>query len=278
MQTQSESCARISDDSLKSMPLQDLKVLALQANRDCEYRAQLRAASQAEEDLSVFFREAWKVLEPGRELIWSWHYDLICEYLALIREGQFKRQFNSALGLIINVPPRTAKSTLITICFPVWCWLKYPERRFLCASYSGDLAVEHSVKRRDLILSAWFQQHFGDRFAMKSDANLKTAFDNNRTGQMIATSVGGTATGKGGDVLIIDDPVDPEQAASDVERAKANTWIDTTVRTRRNNPASDVMILVMQRLHEADPTGYVMNQHPGKWVHVKVPLESALVK
>lgn len=185
---------------------------------------------------------------------------MICEYLWLIREGKFKQQFGDALGLIINVPPRTAKSTLVTVAFQVWCWLKHPERRFMCASYSGALAIEHSVKRRDLILSEWFENHFGSRFRLKSDANQKMSFDNDRTGQMIATSVGGTATGKGGDVLIIDDPIDPEQAASDVERTKANTWIDTTVRTRRNNPASDVMIMVMQRLHELDPTGYVMQR------------------
>jgi predicted phage terminase large subunit-like protein len=259
------------------MPAEELKALAWKSKLDCDVRAQARTASLAEDDLSLFFREVWKVLEPGRELVWSWHYEMICEYLWLIREGLFKQQFGDALGLIINVPPRTAKSTLITVAFPVWCWLKHPERRFMCASYSGALAIEHSVKRRDLILSDWFATHFGARFRLKSDANQKMSFDNDRTGQMIATSVGGTATGKGGDVLIIDDPIDPEQAASDVERTKANTWIDTTVRTRRNNPASDVMIMVMQRLHEMDPTGYVMNQHPGKWVHVKVPLQSTLV-
>lgn len=227
-----------------------------------------------ENDLSEFFKAAWKILEPGRDLDWSFHYELFAEYLWLAREKKFKEHYPDADGLIFNVPPRTAKSTLITVCFPVWCWIKDPTRRFMCASYSGDLSTEHSLKRRTLITSPWFLGFWGDRFALRGDQNLKTHFDNDKTGQMIATSVTGTATGKGGDVLIPDDPLNPDQAASDTERKSANDWLDNTLSSRRNDPANDLIIMVMQRLHELDCTGYVLKQNPKGWVHLSIPLEA----
>lgn len=202
----------------------------------------------------------------------------MAEYLQLVRERKFKQQFPESLGIIFNVPPRTAKSTFITVCFPVWCWLSRPEMRFSCYSYSGELSTEHNLKRRKLIQSSWFQEKWSDRFRLSGDQNLKTHFDNDKTGQMIATSVGGTATGKGGDVLIPDDPLNPDQAASDTERKNANDWIDNTLRSRMNDMANDVIVIVMQRLHEMDCTGYLLKQNPGKFIHVSIPLEEEGVK
>jgi predicted phage terminase large subunit-like protein len=176
--------------------------------------------------------------------------------------------------MIFTVPPRTLKSILITICFPVWCWLTDPSRRFMCASYSAQLSAEHSVKRRDLIQSEWFQKRWGDRFTLKGDVNRVNQFDNDKTGQMIAISVGGQGLGKGGDTVICDDILNPQEAASDIERTTANNWLDNTVRFRINDPASGMIIIVMQRLHEMDPVGYVQQQEPGRWLHVNVPREA----
>lgn len=226
-----------------------------------------------QESLADFFRAAWEVLEPGRPLAWSWHYDLICEYLSLIRAGKFHEHFPEAAGLIVNVPPRTAKSKLITVCYPVWCWLKDPARRFLCASYSGGLAHDHSILRRDLIRSKWFQDRWADLFDFKQDVNQADHYANDKTGEMIAVSVGGTAMGQGGDDLIVDDPINPEQAASDADRGRANRWIDETLKGRLNNPAAGLIILVMQRLHELDPTGKLLAEGAQHWIHVNVPLE-----
>jgi predicted phage terminase large subunit-like protein len=226
-----------------------------------------------EASLPDFFRAAWDVLEPGRPLVWSWHYSLICEHLTLIRDGRFHELFPEASGLIVNVPPRTAKSKLITICYPVWAWLKDPAHRFMCASYSAPLSREHSVLRRDLIRSEWFQERWGKLFEFKQDVNQADHFANDKTGEMIATSVGGTATGQGGDELIVDDPIDPDQAASDADRKRANDWMDSTLKTRLNNPGAGVIIVVMQRLHELDVAGKLLAEGADKWVHVKVPLE-----
>src|SRR5208283_5110569 len=116
-----------------------------------------------EEDLGAFFREAWKVLEPGRKLAWSWHYDLMAEYLWLVREGKLQEKFPDTVGIVFNVPPRTAKSTFLSVCFPVWMWLKDPSWRFQCFSYSAELSTEHSMKRRTLIQSPWFQELWQDK-------------------------------------------------------------------------------------------------------------------
>src|SRR5436853_730871 len=216
-------------------------------------------------DLASFAKKAWKVLNPTRPFIWSWHYDYLCEMLTLVKQRRLRR-------LIINIPPRTLKSTLVTVIYPSWVWLTEPEHNFLTASYSLDLSTEHSVTRRSLLQSPWFQRLFGDRFQLAGDRNQVAQYANDRRGQMIATSVGATTMGRGCDTAILDDPVSADQAVSDAERTTANTWIDATLRSRLNDPAKGAIIVVMQRLHELDATGFLLEQEPGVWTHVRIPL------
>src|SRR5256712_7833383 len=216
-------------------------------------------------DLASFAKKAWKVLNPTRPLIWSWHYDYLCEMLTLVKQRRLLR-------LIINIPPRTLKSTLVTVIYPSWVWLTEPEHNFLTASYSLDLSTEHSVTRRNLLQSPWCQRLFGDRFQLAGDRNQVAQYANDRRGQMIATSVGATTMGRGCDTAILDDPVSADQAVSDAERTTANTWIDATLRSRLNDPARGANIVVMQRLHELDATGLLLEQEPGDWTHVRIPL------
>ena len=123
-----------------------------QVERASALRAYL--AERLATDLSAFTKKAFQILYPGRKLVWSPHYDLLCEYLQLVKQRRILR-------LIINIPPRTLKSTLVTIAFPVWVWLTEPEHNFLTASYSLDLSTEHSVFRRNLLQSAWFHRLWG---------------------------------------------------------------------------------------------------------------------
>lgn len=218
-----------------------------------------------QQNLALFMTEAWQVLQPNRKFVWSWHYELLCEYLTMVKERKVRR-------LIINVPPRTAKSTIATICFPCWVWTTQPQHCFLCASYSKDLSTEHSLARRNLINSEWYQHRWEKGFRLASDQNQKSQFDNTSRGQMIATSVGGTITGKGGDTLIVDDPLSADQALSEAERHTANQWFDNTLRTRLNNPDSGAILIIMQRLHERDLTGFLLEQEPDTWTHIRLPL------
>jgi hypothetical protein len=234
-----------------------------------ERAAALRSllADRLASDFAAFVKKAWTIIHPSRPLVWSWHYDLLCEYLTAIHRRKITR-------LIINVPPRTAKSTIATICFPCWVWASDPSQNFLSASYSLDLSTEHSVIRRSLLQSGWYRRMWGDKVRLAGDRNQVAQFMNDRRGQMIATSIGGTTLGRGCDVAILDDPVSPDQALSDAERSTANNWIDNTLRSRLNDPATGAIVLIMQRLHELDPTGFLLEQEPGVWTHVRIPLEA----
>jgi len=227
----------------------------------------LLVAARLSNDFAAFVRKAWTILHPARPMVWSWHYDLICEYLTAIRQRKLTR-------LILNVPPRTAKSTIATICFPCWVWATDPRHNFLSASYSLDLSTEHSVMRRNLLQSGWYRRMWDDKFRLAGDRNQVGQFMNDRGGQMIASSVGAAAWGRGADTLIVDDPVNASQALSDAERTAANIWIENTLPSRLNDPASGAIVLIMQRLHELDPTGYLLEQEPGVWTHVRIPLEA----
>ena len=217
------------------------------------------------DDFAAFAKKGWTILHPHRKLVWSWHYDYLCELLTLVKQRMLLR-------LIVNVPPRTLKSSLITILFPVWMWTTSPEHDFLTASYSLDLSTEHSLARRSLLQSRWFRSLWGDKLRLEGGRNQAAQFMNDKRGQMIATSVGGTVMGRGCDTAILDDLLSAAQAVSNAERTTANNWIDTPLRSRLNDPATGAIIVVMQRLHELDPTGFLLAQEPGVWTHVRIPL------
>lgn len=145
--------------------------------------------------LSAFVRAAWPVLEPGTEFLANWHIDLIAEYLEAVTRGEVTR-------LVINMPPRYMKSLMVSVFWPCWEWTIRPETRWMFASYSKDLSTKHSVDRRQVIESEWYAERWGKTVRLSDDANLKTEFMNTRRGVMVATSVGGSATGKGGDRVV----------------------------------------------------------------------------
>lgn len=215
--------------------------------------------------LSNFTRFAWPVIEPATEFLSNWHIDAISEYLEAVTAGQITR-------LIVNVPPRYMKSISVSVMWPTWSWIKNPALRWIFSSYSQSLATKHSVDRRTVIESGWYQEHWSDRFQLAGDHNLKTEFLNDHRGHMISTSVGGAATGKGGDILVVDDPVNPKEAASDVIRESANTWFDRTFYSRLDNKKKGAIVVVMQRLHEKDLTGHLMGT--GDWEQLKLPAEA----
>ena len=221
--------------------------------------------------LKTFVEEAWSVLEPVSTLCWNWHLSLICDYLTLIRDNKFRNLGPELEGIIFNVPPRTMKSLLITVFFPIWVWTTDPSRRFMFASYSEKLSTQHSVLRRSVIESGWYQESWGGVFSISRDQNVKNHYENSSRGAMFSTGMQSTATGMGGDILIFDDPLNPEQAISQVEREAVNLRFDTTFRSRINDPATGVKIIIMQRLHELDLTGHVLARESSRWKHISLP-------
>jgi predicted phage terminase large subunit-like protein len=164
------------------------------------------------------------------------------------------------------------KSNGVTVMFPTWMWIDWAESRWLFASYSASLSTKHSIDRRTIIQSDYYRRRWGHKYRLAGDQNLKTEYSNSRRGTMIATSVGGTATGKGGDFIIVDDPQNPEEAESDTEREKGIRFFDQTLSTRLDDLKKGVIIVVMQRLHEMDLTGHILAEIGG-YEHLKLPGE-----
>lgn len=219
---------------------------------------------KAELSLRHFVRQAWHVVEPATEYHHNWHIDALCDHLEATLDGRIR-------NLLITMPPRAMKSLTISVFFPAWAWITRPELRFLYASYAQALSTEHSQLTRMVIESDWYQARWGDRFRLADDDNLKTRFSNTHRGQRIATSVGASVTGFGGDVVIADDPHNVQQAESDAVRQSAVDWWNRAMSTRLNNPATGVRIVVMQRVHEADVAGAV--KETGRYDHLNLPME-----
>lgn len=234
-------------------PREFLRVIEAEENR-----------RKAEASLYEFVKQAWSVIEPGVPFVHGWHLQIICEHLEAITHGELR-------NLLINIPPRHAKSTIVSVMWPCWEWLHRPFEKYLCASYSSVLSTRDNVKARRLVTSPWYQALWRDRFMLTGDQNQKQRFENDKTGYRIATSVGGTATGEGGSRLLLDDPHGAQDAQSDAMRDSALEWFDMVWSTRRNDPKRDAMVTIMQRLHESDVSGRIMEL--GGWEHVCLPAE-----
>jgi hypothetical protein len=211
-----------------------------------------------------FIRLAWPIVEPATLFVPGWHIDAMAEHLEAVTRGQIR-------NLLINVPPRHMKSLLVAVFWPAWEWIRHPERRWLYSSYSAQLSIRDSVKCRRLTESPWYQQRWGHLFALTSDQNTKGRFDNDRSGYRLSTSVGGSATGEGGDRIVCDDPNNVNEVESDTVRKSVNEWFDVVMSTRVNDPKSTAKVVVMQRCHEEDLSGHLLEQ--GGWEHLCLPAE-----
>jgi predicted phage terminase large subunit-like protein len=213
-------------------------------------------------DLLAFTRAAWHIVEPKITFRSNWHIEAIAAELTRVANGELKR-------LIINVPPGTMKSLLVSVFFPAWLWARDGSKRFLTASYGATLATRDNVRVRSVIESAWYQERFALR--LSEDQNAKTKYNTSEGGWRFATSVGGAGTGEHPDIVIIDDPTTAQQAKSDAMRTEANDWFDRTVSSR--GVSRDVaIIIIMQRLHMVDLTGHVLVKDRGAWEVVCFPM------
>ena len=218
-----------------------------------------------------FFKAAWIVVEPAVPLSTNWHHKYICDTLQEECE-RIIRQEPKTKDIIINVPFRSTKSLIVTVMFPVWAWIKSPKLRFITSSYSATLSIELATKSRDIIFSDWFKKRWEDVFHIKKDQNLKERYENNHIGMRRATSVGGTVTGQGGDFLIVDDPLSPQMANSATERDNANEWYRTTFYSRLNQADIGVRIIIMQRVHEDDLSGFLLDRETRlNYKHICIP-------
>ena len=225
-------------------------------------------AEKCKRSFYFFFQEFWPVIEQ-ETLINNWHIEYLCNELQEVAQRVFDRQ-PKAYDLIINIPPGSTKSTIATVMFPAWCWARDPEIRTISSSYSHSLSIDHGVKSRDLITSDDYKEYFDVR--LRDDQAAKSRYKNTKGGERIVTSIGGSVTGQHGHFIILDDPINPNEAASDAKRKSANDYIDTTINTRKVDKEVSVTILIMQRLHQDDPTGHMLAKG-GKVKHICLPGE-----
>jgi len=212
-----------------------------------EYAALMR------QDFGTFAARCFHDLNPQAELAMNWHLEVIAAKLTAVREGKIRR-------LIINLPPRHLKSLMASIAFPAYCLGHDASAQILCVSYAQDLADKLARDCRSIMMNPWYRQMFPTRLALHRQAVQE--FITTRQGYRLATSTGGVLTGRGADIILIDDPLKPEEALSEAQLQTANDWYDHTLYSRLNDKRHGVIVIIMQRLHEDDLVGHVLAQEP----------------
>jgi predicted phage terminase large subunit-like protein len=216
---------------------------------------------QARRTLADFTRYFWAQIEPA-ELEWLPYLDVLCLHLEAVFYGAIR-------NLLINIPPRSLKSTIASVMFPAWAWLHKPTLRFLTGSYDGDLSLRDSVRTRRIIESPEYRAMLvRDPWSMTTDQNVKSRYENSRNGGRTAISVGGRLTGFGGDIRIIDDahPIDDWRKPDAITETVA--WYKDTFSSRKNDLAKSATIVLGQRVAEGDLSAYVLEQG---FEHVCIP-------
>lgn len=224
-------------------------------------------AEIAKRSLHTFLKDfAWPVLQPGTEFVDNWHIGAICEHLEAVSRGEIKR-------LIINMPFRMLKSTIISQAWPAWEWIGQPSIQYLTASYAKDVATRDATDSRRIIESQAYREAYGSVFRMTSDQNVKTRYENDHKGSRVVTATDAAGTGFGGDRIIIDDPISAKEADSEQARMTAIEWWKGTAATRLNNPSAGAIVVVHQRLHQDDLTGYLLQEEKDLgWTHLILPM------
>jgi predicted phage terminase large subunit-like protein len=213
-------------------------------------------------DFRAFVHKAFATLSPGQLYISTWHIEAIAWQLERVRRGEIRR-------LIINMPPRSLKSIMASVAFPAFVLGHDPSRRIICVSYSGDLSRKHSNDFRALLESSWYRGTFPNA-RIGPYKNSETEIELTARGFRLATSVGGTLTGRGGDIIVIDDPLKPDDALSETKRSAANQWFANTLLSRLDDKRTGAIVIVIQRVHMDDLTGFLLSQS-SEWELLSLP-------
>ena len=211
-----------------------------------------------------FIELCFQTVVPGCEYNDYQYIKVIADRLEAASSGEVKR-------IIFNMPPRSMKSICVSVAWPAWILGNQPTARIIVASYSRLLSKKHSLDTRCIMQSDWYRELF-PKVELCKDQNTKYKFQTVQRGCRIATSVGGTLTGEGGDFIIVDGPLSPAQALSETFRKRAANWFDQALVTRLNDRKKGVIVLVMHRLHLEDLTGHLLCKPRNIWHHVRLPI------
>jgi hypothetical protein len=214
-----------------------------------------RARDEAcRQDFVSFIRMSFDLLH-GEPLLMNWHIEAMAHHLEQVRLGRITR-------LMINLPPRYLKSLVTSVAFPAWVLGHDPTTRLIVASYGSDLAVKLANDCRTVINSPRYKSIFPG-LQISRMKNTESEIATTRGGFRLATSIDGSLTGRGGHIMIIDDPLKPSDASSDPKREHVNAWFKNTLYSRLDDKQKGAIIIVMQRLHDDDLCGF--DPPPLKW-------------
>lgn len=213
------------------------------------------------QDFALFVERSFAELNPHTRYLHNWHIEVMADALDQCHLGKLKR-------LIINVPPRSLKSHLGSIAFSAYLLGHNPSTQVICVSYAKDLADKLASDSRSLMNSAWYQELF-PLTRLASGRSMLGDYATTCGGFRLSTSVGGVLTGRGADFIIIDDPLKPDEAISETQRRSVNNWYDHTLVSRLNDKRAGCIIVIMQRLHEDDLAGHLLQQ--GGWKLLRFP-------
>lgn len=222
--------------------------------------------------LWAFVQLAWPEVEPD-ELVPGWHMEEICRHLEAVSRGECRR-------LIITIPPGCTKSTIVSVLWPVWDWIANPKRKWMHATFDQTLMFRDSNRARKLLKSEWFRSRWGGVFVAESkeDQTTQTVWSTNKGGRRFSCTVAGKATGWHAEIQVVDDPTKPQDIKADPETAAAALertwqWWRGTMASRRSNPKKFARVIIMQRLHELDLVGRILEEAPGEYTHLNLPME-----
>jgi predicted phage terminase large subunit-like protein len=219
-----------------------------------------------------FFLQAWSILEPDTDLDDNWHIKYLCDLLQREVERIHKGEVRDK-HYIINICPRSGKSYIVNIMLAPWIWINYPSFKIVNTSFSGDLSTKLCLDSRRLIYSEWYQSLWGSKFNITTDMNTKSWYENDERGYRKSTSTGAQITGSGADIIIVDDPQDPEKGESETERETVKRYYGKTLYSRLNNQQVGLKVVIQQRLHEDDLTGHLLSNDADNYHHICIPVE-----
>jgi len=224
-----------------------------------DFDAHAAFAAILRQDFGTFIHKTFLTVSPDRAYHPNWHIDAIAYKLRCVHAGEAKR-------LLIAQPPRSLKSITTSVAFVAWSIGRDPSKRFVCTSYSAELAGTLARQFRLLVTSEWYRRIFPNVIWSKES---EFEFVTTKGGGRLAVSTGGSITGRGADVIVIDDPLKADEAQSEVARRAVNEWFTTTLLTRLDDKRRGAIILVVQRLHEDDLAGKVLRE--GGWASLVLP-------
>lgn len=218
-----------------------------------------------------FFKEAVKIIEPATKWKMSFHHKYLCDLLEeqIDRIGQGIKKDKD---YVVNIPPRTTKSLIFSVCLNAWAWTKYPHLKFMTISYGENLAIKLSYQTKLIITSDWYKKYWNNTFSLSKDDNQKGSYSNDKGGIRQSFGMTGGITGSGADVIIVDDPNKPNEISSGILEKIKNVYKDT-IYNRINDPEIGVRMLIQQRTHEKDLSGYLLSSYEDEIEHICLPME-----